>query len=154
MKGMACDEMTILMCSTPSWLLRTTSFLSHWSHLAALARAADDELKTLTPVDKAFSHGAGWLERGNGRERLSFREACNKILHAKRVEWELLKSDESPLYKHFYNRLGFVGPKTEYKAPALRLWGEQNGRAWEAQVDVIPFVVCVSDWQAAQYRFD
>jgi hypothetical protein len=89
--------------------------------LAALARAADDELETLTPVDRAFSQGAGWLERGSGRERLSFREACNKILHAKRVEWELLRSYEIPLYKHFYKRLGFVGPRTEYKAPALSM---------------------------------
>jgi hypothetical protein len=64
--------------------------ISEWLlTLAAIARVTDDELGTLKNVEKNFPDGVGTLEEGGQETRLSIREACNKIIHAKKCDTNL-----------------------------------------------------------------
>lgn len=53
---------------------------------------------------------------------LSLREACNKIIHAKRIRTDLEKEN----YKYYFN-------------PLIYFYGEYKGRDWKACVDVIEY---------------
>jgi hypothetical protein len=66
--------------------------------LAAIARVSDDEVRTLDDVGAAFPAGVGQLQKGGGSKPLSVREACNKVIHATKVEYDLAWTTENPLW--------------------------------------------------------
>ena len=57
-------------------------------------------------------------------QRLEFRDACNKIIHANRLHFD-----------------GDVNEATgiEYINPKIYLYGEKSGKAWRATLDVVEF---------------
>lgn len=120
--------------------------------LAALARASDDALDTLSAVGKVFPQGVGRLRTQGEQQPLSPREACNKVLHATAIAWEFAVEERNPLYEHYYRSVG-VDVKATFKCPRAVLNGEYRGHAWEATVDLVPFVVAVANWDAWQWRF-
>lgn len=111
--------------------------------LAAMSRAQDDELQTLTLLEKVFPEGVGKLHVADSVKPLTPREACNKVLHARKFRYRLEFSDRNPLYERYYQRMGLdrVG---NFKNPILVLEGERNGAQWLAEVEAVPFVIATS----------
>jgi hypothetical protein len=58
-------------------------------------------------------------------EPLTLREACNKLLHADKVHFDLANEDDWP--RHFLK-------------PIVYLYGTQNGCEWKAALNVIDYV--------------
>lgn len=115
--------------------------------LAAIARACDDELGILKNVEPNFPKGVGQLTpEGERSETLTIREACNKIIHAKVVEYDLTLSEENPIWGQWFKAQGYE-VRNQYKTPALKLEGEhQNGKKWVARVELVPFILATSMW--------
>jgi hypothetical protein len=90
--------------------------------LAITARVIDDR------EDRAFTlvgSNCGQLERqGENKEVeiLDLREACNKIIHAKKIRGDVEED----------------GAQT-YLNPFIYLYGEQNGTGWRATIDIVAF---------------
>ncbi|MEO6696721.1 MAG: hypothetical protein ABIN45_01825 [Gammaproteobacteria bacterium] len=91
-------------------------------NLAITARVIDDrENRTL----ERFGSSCGQLARNledQVIEVLSLREACNKIIHAKRIRFDV----EDDAGQSFMN-------------PIIYLYGEQNGKNWKASLDIVAF---------------
>ena len=111
--------------------------------LAAMARAQDDELQTLTLLQTVFPQGVGTLHSGRATQALTPREACNKILHARKFHYRLDFSETNPLYEHLYKRMGWRRTG-RFKSPILVLEGERNREPWQAQVEAVPFIIATS----------
>ena len=111
--------------------------------LAAMARAADDELGTLSSLAKVFPGGVGTLTTGGATSSLSPREACNKVLHARKFYYRLEFSEQNPLYAAYYEARG-VSVIGQFKDPALVLEGEHRGASWVAEIKAVPFVFATS----------
>jgi len=64
------------------------------------------------------------LETPTEPESLSFKEACNKIIHAKKVHFD-----------------GNIDQKTkaEYINPIIHLYGDKGGKEWKATLEVVEF---------------
>lgn len=120
--------------------------------LAAMARAADDELATLKALEKVFPQGVGTLAAKGGVVPLMPREACNKVLHAKKFYPRLDMSSENPLYWAYYKANG-IDRTGAFKDPYLVLEGERHGAAWTAEVRAIPFVMATSGPGVWQWKF-
>jgi hypothetical protein len=121
--------------------------------LAAIARVTDDELKVLDGTKAAFPDGVGWLEEApDQKAQLSVREACNKIIHADRVEYELAWSDENPLWAGWYRSQGHE-VRGRFKAPALMLEGARKKERWKARVELVPFVLATAMWDVGKWNF-
>ena len=86
--------------------------------LSITARVMDDREKR---VFQTIAN-CGQLETDRGTEILDLREACNKIIHAKRVRLDIEQNGEQP-----------------YLNPLIYLYGEHKGKCWRATVDVIAF---------------
>jgi len=54
---------------------------------------------------------------------LGLREACNKIIHARKIRTDL----EQENYKYYLN-------------PTLYFYGERDGKEWKASVDIVEYV--------------
>ncbi|MEZ0173990.1 MAG: hypothetical protein AB9Q20_06710 [Candidatus Reddybacter sp.] len=120
--------------------------------LAALSRACDDEHGLLGEADNAFPQGVGTLTTDKAVDPLSLREACNKIVHAKSLVYDLAKGTENPIWGKWYKDQGhsFTG---DFKAPAVVIKGaRQNGVAWEARIELVPFVYGVSIERINQWK--
>lgn len=121
--------------------------------LAALARASDDALETLDAVAKVFPHGVGKLQINNSEEEpMSPREACNKIMHARSMEWEFARNERNPLYENFYQAAG-ADIKGDFKCPRAILHGSHRGSSWVAFLDVVPFIIATANWDAWKWKF-
>jgi hypothetical protein len=127
--------------------------ISEWLlTLAAIARVTDDELGTLKNVEKNFPDGVGTLEEGGQESPLSIREACNKIIHAKKVQYEFGWTEENPIWGRWFRAQGY-DVKGKYKAPALLLEGtRQNGLTWKARVELVPFVIATAMWDMWKWK--
>lgn len=121
--------------------------------LAAIARACDDELGILKNIEPNFPKGIGQLIlEGEKSKPLTIREACNKIIHAKVVEYDFAWSEENPIWGQWFKAQGYE-VKNKYKTPALRLRGEhQNGKQWTARVELVPFVLATSMWNMWKWK--
>ena len=69
-----------------------------------------------------------WPKRKN--EALTIREACNKIIHATRIQRDIANPDP------------FRNPDNPdaYVLPHVYLYGEKDGREWKAKLSIIDFV--------------
>lgn len=121
--------------------------------LAAITRACDDELGMLKDIEPNFPEGVGLLKpEGEKDKPLTIREACNKIIHAKVVNYDLACSEENPIWGRWYKDKGY-DVKNKYKTPALQLEGKhQNGKKWEARVELVPFILAASMWDMWKWK--
>ena len=121
--------------------------------LAAIARACDDELETLNSIEPNFPKGVGQLNsEGEESKPLTIREACNKIIHAKVVEYDFAWSEENPIWDQWFKAQGYK-VKNQYKAPALKLEGTyKNGKKWVARVELVPFILATSMWDMWKWK--
>lgn len=91
-------------------------------YLAITARVINDREDS---VFELSGSNCGQLEK-NGRDKdieiLDLREACNKIIHAKKVRFDVEKDGEQT-----------------YLNPFIYLYGEQNGKSWKATLDIVAF---------------
>jgi hypothetical protein len=120
--------------------------------LASLARAADDATDILAHVGKEFPHGVGALRAGDKEQPLTPREACNKVMHAEAMKWDLATSETNPLYERYYRRQGWE-VRGSFKAPRFTLAGKYREQAWEADLEVVPFVIAIACDDAWQWKF-
>ena len=120
--------------------------------LAAMARAADDELATLSSLANVFPSGVGTLTAGEATSTLSPREACNKVLHARKFHYRLEFSDQNPLYGAYYKARG-INATGQFKDPVLVLEGEHHGSLWRAEIKAVPFVFATSAPGVHQWAF-
>lgn len=72
-----------------------------------------------------------WVGQG-GIEPLSLREACNKILHAVRINFDVERLDGGDIRQ--------IGLSPTYLNPTLYLYGTHRGRDWKATLDVMAFI--------------
>jgi hypothetical protein len=120
--------------------------------LAALARACDDEYDLLGIADSSFQLGVGTLTTDKGVEPLTLREACNKIVHAQSLVYDLAKGTENPIWGKWYKDQGHT-VTGDFKAPAIIIKGiRQNGKSWEARIELVPFVYGVSIENINQWK--
>lgn len=91
--------------------------------LAITARVIDDREGR---VYELVGTNCGKLQKNTSRpveEELTLREACNKIIHAKKVRLDV---DEDERGQPYLN-------------PYIHIYGEQGGTEWKATIDVIAF---------------
>jgi hypothetical protein len=93
----------------------------------------------------------GVLRSGGTEEPLTPREACNKVMHATSMKWDLATSSTNPLYERYYARQGHE-VRGSYKAPVFKFQGEYRNRPWEADVEMVPFIIAVS-CEAWKWKF-
>lgn len=74
----------------------------------------------------------GTLEINGGNTPLTLREACNKIVHATKVNFDLERLDGGPI-----EQLGMSPP---YLTPNIYFYGSLRGADWRATLDVIAYV--------------
>ena len=120
--------------------------------LAALSRACDDEYGLLGMADGALPQGVGTLTTDKGIEPLTLREACNKIVHAQSLVYDLAKGTENPIWGKWYKNQGHT-VTGDFKAPAIIIKGSRrNGKPWEARIELVPFVYGVSVENINQWK--
>jgi hypothetical protein len=98
---------------------------------AAILRAWDDQLAQMEDPSEAVARlrgrTCGELEEviGSGRVvGLTLREACNKIIHAERVTFDV---DEHPVTRQ------------NHANPKIYLYGSRGRQQWRATVDIIEY---------------
>lgn len=93
-------------------------------NLAITARVVDDRQNR---VFELVSESCGELRENiedTNPKFLDLREACNKIIHAKKIHYDIENT----------------GLQTAYLNPFIYLYGEsQNGKAWKATLDIVKF---------------
>jgi hypothetical protein len=120
--------------------------------LAAVARISDDELGTLKAIESNFPSGVGVLDEGGKQVPLTIREACNKIIHAKTVQYEFGWTEENPIWGRWFRAQGHE-VKGKYKVPALLLEGaRQNGNPWKARLDLVLFILAAAMWDMWKWK--
>jgi len=120
--------------------------------LAAMARASDDELETLSSLDAVFPNGVGTLTVGAEVSDLSPREACNKVLHARKFHCRLELSDTNPLYEAYYRSQGQT-VRGQFKNPILVIEGDHRRVPWTAEIFAVPFIIATSGPGVHQWKF-
>ena len=91
-------------------------------NLAITARVIDDREDR---VLERFGSNCGQLEKFSGNqdiETLNLREACNKIIHAKKIRFDV----EEEAGQSYFN-------------PIIYLYGDQNEKSWKATLDIVAF---------------
>jgi hypothetical protein len=124
--------------------LEDSDFSEHLVMLSALARVNDDERQTLSTVEKVLPNGVGALEENGTTKPLTPREACNKIVHAKKISYELDWCEEHPIWNRFYEKQR-AEVRGKFKNPRITVTGAtQSGREWKAEINAINFLLAVS----------
>ena len=108
---------------------------------------------SMQSIEPNFPEGVGVLKpEGEKDKPLTIREACNKIIHAKVVKYDLAWSEENPIWGRWYKDQG-RNVRNKYKTPILQLEGtHQNGRKWEARVELVPFILAASMWDMWKWK--
>lgn len=92
-------------------------------NLAITARVIDDrEGHALERLSSNCGQLNSNLENED-TEVLGLREACNKIIHAKKIRTDM---EENATGQAYFN-------------PVIYLYGEQNGMSWKATLDIVAF---------------
>lgn len=88
--------------------------------VAITARVIDD---LANGVFDFVAEDCGNLEQGSKSKPLSLREACNKIIHASKIRFDVEDN----------------GAGQAYVTPFIYLYGEKSGVEWRATLDVLKF---------------
>ena len=81
-------------------------------------------------VKKCGTLYPNYLKRKDTKEELTLREACNKIIHATRVNRDIVV----PNAARNPDRVGL------HRLPYMYLYGKKDGRNWRAKLSIIDFV--------------
>ena len=102
-------------------------------NIAVTARIMDDRENNVTSgLSCECGELISDLSKPSNTTSLSLREAYNKIIHAKKFNWDvdnLDKEDETLPY-----------PTTRYLTPRMYLYGSKGEREWKATLDIEKFV--------------
>ena len=116
-----------------------TNFYKELIELAGLVRALMD-VESITVEDDKFDISVGWLQNDGGEFKpLTYREACNKIIHASKYEVSLKYDTKHPLDngKSGYEKL--EGDK--FKNPIVTTIGSfKGGKKWTSKINFIKFI--------------
>lgn len=99
--------------------------------IAILCRTADDNAIAGRTLDERWNPTVGRLYPDTSQSefrQLGLRDACNKIIHQKKVNYEVIDSEYS------WNN---------YLEPTLYIYGTQNNIEWKAELDVKEFCYAV-----------
>ena len=88
---------------------------------AIILRILDDESEA--DKDEKNPFYCGTLSSKNGRQKLSLREACNKIIHGQKINFDI---EELDCYK--------------FLKPVVYLYGSQGKNGWRAELNIREFV--------------
>ena len=94
--------------------------------IATLFRSADTSALDELTMNPRWNPNVGKLEEPIGSQAgdLSLREACNKIIHAREIKYEIINGD------YEWNR---------FLKPTISLYGEKHKNKWRAILDVKDF---------------
>ena len=103
--------------------------------IATLIRVYDDQIRKLPgiKVENIYNPDVGELYsefKKRNKEALRLREACNKIIHAKTIKYEIEK--KSTIWQ-------------SYLKPFIYLYGEKNRKKWKAVLDIKRFCLSIVD---------
>ena len=76
-------------------------------------------------------NSVGSLTEDSSKKELTFREACNKIVHALKFQPQTKPAQNSPDYLI----------KDAYYIPLTRLLGEKGKKKWETEIDMHRFLL-------------
>jgi hypothetical protein len=108
-------------------------FIKELMELSVLARVSID-------VDNTFDSKiiVGTLSEDGKQSNLPFRQACNKIIHAKTCNVELAWSEKHPLYN---GRNGYgESDISKFKNPIVKTAGEHNKKEWQSEILFLKYI--------------
>lgn len=97
--------------------------------IAVRVRALDDRGQIPAAVVR---RGCGSLGTGRERTTLVLREACNKVVHARKVQFTVSHSDAFDA--------SLPSPTSEHMEVTMLLHGSKNRKTWRASLDLLKFV--------------
>lgn len=100
--------------------------------IAILVRAADDAARSGQTIGGSWNPKVGKIIQNiktNKKEDLTLREACNKIIHAQKVSYDLNRNSE---------------PRRTYVKPSfMYLYGKKDNKDWKTILDIKKFCIGV-----------
>ena len=103
--------------------------------IAATVRVVQDRDKDIVPNVKTKC-GSLFPDAGSRKSKpLSLRDACNKIIHARKFNFDVRK---------IRIRDGHITRIQHALNPVMHLYGEQDGVHWKATLDILGFVACTT----------
>lgn len=128
------------MCHDDPYLNHAMYALDHFFEIeatrillssAVIARVIDDRDGELKNYDTTCGTLIENLEHPDITENLHLREACNKIIHAKTIRYDV------EVERHGYDQRLFN--------PYIYYYGSRNGKKWKATLDVVNYVKSFTD---------
>ena len=120
--------------------LFNNNFFKEFVELAGLLRVLLDIHDIKIPNELyGISTAVGTLEKDSKTIiDLTFREACNKIIHAKQVKISFDITNQHPLAseKNGYNQT----ETNTFKKPMVITEGDFQGKGWEAKIDFFKYI--------------
>jgi hypothetical protein len=118
---------------------------------SAIMRVNDDLLKSFEKHKKGNPSGVGNITYGNDTTKpLTLREACNKIIHCRKYEWNLAYSNEHPIYPEYDNEMYNIEDWQKYKNPILNVQGKFHDKAWSAEIFILKYILAYG-WSTEHY---
>ena len=117
-----------------------TNFMRELVGFAGTLRALLDVESISVPVKNKkylFDQSVGELYKNGTKEPLSFREACNKIIHANKYEIRFNYSETHPLDN---GKNGYESIDKPYKNPIIVTYGEYQKKHWNAELNFLKFI--------------
>jgi len=115
-------------------------FFKEFIEISALIRALLDIDDIKIPKEFAgISTQVGTITCDNGKEKeLTFRDACNKIIHSKKYSVSFLWSEQHPLCN---GKSGCEASDSEkFKNPIISTEGDYHGKTWVAKIEFFKFI--------------
>jgi hypothetical protein len=118
------------------------NFIKELIEIASLTRVLLDSEKIKIPEEVGgVDNSIGTLKYGeNEEESLTYREACNKLIHSKEFSIQLSRKDLHPLNN---GKNGYEG-KENFASPIIKLRGtrlkNQNEIDWTTNLDFLKFI--------------
>lgn len=115
-------------------------FMKKLIGFAGILRALLNAESIFIPVkheEYGFDQSVGQLSKNDNTEPLSFREACNKIIHANQYEIKFSYSEVHPLDN---GRNGYGSAHEKYKNPIIVTYGEYRNVPWISNLEFLKFI--------------
>jgi hypothetical protein len=100
--------------------------------IAGMLRIIEERYHKTFPSEPMFACGQLWEPSGSESRELTLREACNKLIHASRINFSL---DEVNLGCHEGVRLRAIS----FYEDLIYLYGSRGTTTWRAELDVVRF---------------
>lgn len=99
--------------------------------IAGMLRIVEERARKALPHRPDLSCGLLFEPLGSSERALVFRESCNKIIHAQKIEF--ITADGVLAVGR--RQVGGI----KYYKPQILLYGERGNQQWKAQLDIIEF---------------